>query len=60
MLDKYNKKPYIYQAKKGYDTSIQDGIVKEKINLMGATVVDIEIEVKMKISRTKYLENRIL
>ena len=60
MLDKYNKKPYIYQAKRAYDTSIQNRFVKEIINLMGATVVDIDIELKMKISRTKYLEKRIL
>ena len=31
MLDKYNTIPYNYQAKIGYDTSIQNVILKEMI-----------------------------
>ena len=39
---------------------IQNVIVKEIINLMGATIVDIDIELEMKISRLKYLEIKFL
>ena len=60
MLDKYNRLPYNYQSKIGYDTLIQNVILKELINIMGTTITDLDIKLKMKISRKKYLENRIL
>ena len=60
MLDKYSKLPYNYQSIMGFDTLIQNVILKEIINLMGTTIVDIDIEIEMKISRIKYLESRIL
>ena len=49
MLDRYNRLPYNYQSKIGYDTLIQDVILKELINIMGTTITDIDIELKMKI-----------
>ena len=49
MLDRYMRLPYIYQSKIGYDNLTQNVILKELINLMGTTVLDIEI--KRKISR---------
>ena len=58
MLDRYNKLPYIYQSKIGYDTLIQNVILKELINIMGATITDLDIELKMKISRRNYLESK--
>ena len=58
MLDRYNRTSCNYQSKIVYDTSIQNVILKELIKLMGATIVDIGIELKMKISRRKYLEDR--
>ena len=58
MLDKYNRLPHNYQYKIGYDILIQNVILKELINLMDATIVDIFIELKMKISRIKYIETR--
>ena len=58
MLDRYNRLPYNYQSKIGYDTLIQNVILKELINIMGATKTDIDIELKVKISRIKYLENK--
>ena len=58
MLDRYNRLPYIYQSKTGYDILIQNVILKELINKMGATIVDIGIKLKMKISR-KYLESEL-
>ena len=58
MLDRYNRLPYIYQSKIGDDTLIQNVILKEFINIMGGTITDLDIELKMKISRIKYLESR--
>ena len=51
MFDKYIRLPYNYQSKIGFDTLIQTVILKEMINLMGTTIVDIDIELKTKISR---------
>ena len=59
-LDRYNRLPYKYQSKLGYDTLIQNVILKELINLMGMTKTDLDIEIKMKISRVEYLENKKL
>ena len=50
ILDNYIKLPYNYQSKIGYDTLIQNVILKELINLMGTTITDIDMELKMKIS----------
>ena len=51
MLDRYNKLPLKYQSKRGYDTLIQNVVLKELINIMGITITDLDIELKMKISR---------
>ena len=37
---------------------IQNGILKELINILGTTKTDLDIELKMKISRIKYLESK--
>ena len=58
MLDRYNRSPFNYQSKIGYDTSIQNVILKELNNIMGTTITDLDIELKMKISGIKYLENK--
>ena len=58
MLDRYNRLPLNYQSKIGYDTLVQNVILQELINIMGATITDLEIELKMKISRIKYLEKK--
>ena len=60
MLDRYNRLPYKYQSKIGYDTLIQNVILKEIINIMGTTITDLDVEIKMKISRIKYLESKLL
>ena len=60
MLDRYNRLPYNYQLIIGYDTLIQNVILKELINIMGATITDLDIELKMEVSRIKHLENRLL
>ena len=56
-LDRYMRLPYNYQSKIGYDCLIQNIILKELINIMSMTIIDSDIELKMKISRIKYLEN---
>ena len=60
MLDRFNRLTYIYQSKIGYDTLIQNVILKELINIMGTTMTDLDIESKMKISRMNYLEDRLI
>ena len=60
MLDKYNRLHNIYQSKTEYDTLIQNVFLKEKINIMGITLVDIDIKLKLKISRKKSLESKKL
>ena len=58
-LDRYNRLPYNYQSKIGYDTLIQNVILKELIDIMGTTITDLVMELKMKISRIRYLEGKL-
>ena len=58
MLDRHMKLPYIYQSKRGYDTLIRNVFLEELINIMGSTIIDLDIELKMKIRRMKDLENK--
>ena len=60
MLDRYVRLPYIYQSKIGYDTLIQTVIPNKLVNIMGTTITELDIELKMKIGRIYYLENKIL
>ena len=60
MLNRYTILPLEYQSKIGSDCLIQNIILKELINIMSTTIVDLDIELKMKISRIKYLENKKL
>ena len=60
ILDRYMILPLEYQSKIGSDCLIQNIILKELINIMGTTIVDLDIELKMKISRIEYLENKKL
>ena len=60
MLDRFNRLPYNYQSKIGYASLIQIVILKKLINMMGTTITDMDIELKMKISRNKYLESKKL
>ena len=55
MLDRYMKLSLKYQSKKGYDCLIQNIILKELIIFMGTTITDLDIELKKKISRMKWL-----
>ena len=58
MLDRYNRLFYKYQSKIGYDTLIQNVSLKEILNIMGTVITDLDIELKMKISRRNSLENK--
>ena len=60
MLDRYNILPYFYQAKIGDDCLIQSVILKKLIDIMGTTITDLDKELKMKISRSNYLEDRLM
>ena len=59
LLDKYVRLPFQYRSKIGYDTLIQNVILKELINVKSTTIGDFDIELKMKISRIKYLGSRL-
>ena len=59
-IDRYMRLPYKYQSKIGYDILILNVILEELINIMGMTITDLDIELKMKISRIEYLENKNL
>ena len=57
-LDRYMSLPYNYHSKIRYDTLIRKVILKELVNVMGTTIADLDIELKMKISRLEYIENK--
>ena len=58
ILDRYMRLPYNYRSKIGDDCLIQNVILKELINIMGTTLTYLDIELKMKSSRLKYLESK--
>ena len=60
MLDRYNRLTYAREIEIVYDNLIQNIILKELINIMSIIISDLDMELKMKISRIGYLENIIL
>ena len=60
MLDRYNRLTYYHKIEIVYDNLIQNIILKELINIMSIIISDLDMELKMKISRIKYLENKRL
>ena len=60
ILDRYMRLTYIHRSRIGYDTLIQNNILKDIKNLMSTTIKDLDIELKMKISRIEYLERKKL
>ena len=58
MLNKYNTLTYDRKIEIVYDNLIQNIILKELINIMSIIIRDLDIELKMKISRKEYLENK--
>ena len=59
MLDRYNRLTYDYKIEIAYDNLIQNIILKEIINIMSVMIRDLDMELKLKISRIKYLENKL-
>ena len=57
MLDRYNRLTYEHKIEIAYDNLIQNIILKELINIMSVMIRDLDMELKMKISRIEYLEN---
>ena len=60
MLDRYNRLTYDHKIEIAYDNLIQNIILKEIINKMSIMISDLNIELKMKISRIEYLESKKL
>ena len=60
MLDRYNRLNYDYKIEIAYDNLIQNTILKELINIMSIMILDLDMEIEMKISRIKYLESILL
>ena len=49
MLDRYMSLPFNFLSKIGYNSLIQNVILKELINIMGIIITDLDVELKMKI-----------
>ena len=58
MLDRYDRLSYNHKIEIAYDNLIHNIILKELINIMSMMITDLDMELKMKISRIKYLENK--
>ena len=58
MLDRYDRLTYDHKIDIVYDNLIQNIILKELFNIMSIMISDLDMELKMKISRIKYLENK--
>ena len=58
MLDRYNRLTNDHKKEIVYDNLIQNNILKELVNIMSIMISDSDMELKMKISRIKYLENK--
>ena len=56
MLDRYNRLSYNRKIEIVYDNLIHNIILKELINIMATMIIDLDMELKMKISRIEYLE----
>ena len=48
MLDRYMSLPYEFRSKIGYNSLIQNVILKELINIMSLIIIDLDIELKIK------------
>ena len=57
MLDRYNRLTYNHKIEIAYDNLIQNIILKELIKIMSIMISDLNMELKLKISRIKNLEN---
>ena len=51
MLNRYMSLPYKFQSRIGYNSLIQNVILKELINMICLIIVDLDIELKLKNSQ---------
>ena len=58
MLDRYNRLTFYHKIEIAYDNLIQNIILIKLINIISIMIRDIDMELKMKISRIKYLEKK--
>ena len=58
MLDRYNRLTYDHKIEIVYDNLIQNIIPKELLYIMSTMISDLDIELKMKIGRIEFLENK--
>ena len=58
MLDRFNTLPHNFKLKIGCDSLLQNVITRELINMLGTLIKNLDIELKMKISRIKCLEKK--
>ena len=54
MLDTYLSLPYDFQSKIGFNSLIQNVILKELINILGNVIVDLDIELKTRSNVIQY------
>ena len=52
MLDRYMSLPYDFQSRMGYNSLIQNIILKELINIMAMIINDLDIELKILSNKT--------
>ena len=57
ILDRYDRLTYDQKIEIVYDNLIQNIFLEKIINIMSIMISDLDIEIKMKINRNKYLEN---
>ena len=57
MLDRYIRLIYDQKIEIVYDKLIQNIILKELLNIMSIMISDLDMELKMEISRIKYLKS---
>ena len=57
ILDRYNRITYDHKFEIVYDNLIQNIFLKELINIVSIMISDLDMELKMKISRIQYLES---
>ena len=48
MLDRYMCLPYEFQSRIGYNSLLQNIILKQLINILSLIIIDLDIELKMK------------
>ena len=58
MSDRYNRLTYDRKIEIVYDNLVQNIILKELINIMSILISDLDMEIKLKTSRIKYLESK--